>query len=40
MRMLLDYLMALIEDYKNEIIFLLDLTANCLQMCLLLIILR
>lgn len=38
--MLLDYLMALIEDCKEEIIFLLDVTANCSQMCLLLIILR
>lgn len=40
LQMLLDYLMALIEDYKNEIIFLLDLTANCSQMCLLVIIFR
>lgn len=37
--MLLDYLTALTEDYKKEIIFLLDLTANCSQMCLHLIIL-
>lgn len=40
LQMLLDYLMVLIEDYKNEIIFLLDLTANCSQMCLLVIIFK